>query len=210
MQHMELAERILKTADEMFRQYGVRSVTMDDLARQMAISKKTLYQYYTDKDELVNRVTDVTIQRIDRDIEIIRTEAKNAVDECIHVVHYFRSLLDSFQPTFLYDLRKYYPEGFRIFTHYREHNIKNNILFNVKRGINEGLYRSDLDPEIVARLRLQQIEGCMDPTMFPPTQFYMADVALQSLRLFLYGLVTPKGHRLLERYLGDQSKIYNA
>ena len=197
---MELPDRILHTADDLFRKYGVRSVTMDDLAKQLSISKKTLYQYYTDKDALVHKITDDTIRRVDRDMEMIRTESDNALDECVRILQYMRGLLQSFQPTFLYDLEKYYPKAYKVFADYRERNMKNSILFNIRRGIKEGLYRKEVNPEIVARLRLMQIEACMNPVMFPPSMFNLADVAHQSLSLFLHGLVTEKGHRMLEQY----------
>ena len=197
---MELQERILHTADDLFRKYGVRSVTMDDLAKHLSISKKTLYQYYTDKDALVHKITDDTIRRIDRDMEMIRTESTNALDECVRILQYMRGMIASFQPTFLYDLQKYYPKAYNVFADYRERHIKNSILFNIRRGIKEGLYRKDVNPEIVARLRLQQIEGCMNPVMFPPSMFSMVDVAHQSLMLFLHGLVTEKGFKMLEQY----------
>ena len=206
---MELSERILQTADDLFRKYGVRSVTMDDLAKHLSISKKTLYQYYTDKDELVTKITDDTIRRIDRDMEMIRTESDNALDECVRILQYMRGLIASFQPTFLYDLQKYYPKGYKTFADYRERNMKNSILFNIRRGIKEGLYRKDVNPEIVARLRLLQIEGCMNPVMFPPSMFNMVDVAHQSLSLFLHGLVTEKGYKMLEQYTKKKSFALN-
>jgi TetR/AcrR family transcriptional regulator, cholesterol catabolism regulator len=206
---MEMEQRILATADELFRKYGVRSVTMDDLAKHLAISKKTLYQHYTDKDALVLKITDETIRRIDRDMEMIRTESDNALDETVRILHYMRGLLQSFQPTFLYDLQKYYPTSYKTFAEYRERNMKNSILFNIRRGIKEGLYRKEVNPEIVARLRLQQIEGCMNPVMFPPSMFNMVDVAHQSLLLFLHGLVTDKGHKMLEQYTKKKSLSLN-
>jgi TetR/AcrR family transcriptional regulator, cholesterol catabolism regulator len=206
---MELQERILHTADELFRKYGVRSVTMDDLAKHLSISKKTLYQFYTDKDELVLKITGATIRRIDRDMEMIRTESVNALDETVRILNYMRGLISSFQPTFLYDLQKYYPKAYKTFAEYRERNMKNSILFNIRRGIKEGVYRKDVSPEIVARLRLQQIEGCMNPEMFPPSMFNMSDVAHQSLALFLHGLVTEKGYKMLEQYLKKKTLALN-
>ncbi|HZG00109.1 MAG TPA: TetR/AcrR family transcriptional regulator, partial [Chitinophagales bacterium] len=143
---MELQERILHTADDLFRKYGVRSVTMDDLAKHLSISKKTLYQYYTDKDALVTKITDDTIRRIDRDMEMIRTESENALDETVRILQYMRGMIASFQPTFLYDLQKYYPKAYNVFADYRERHIKNSILFNIRRGIKEGLYRKDVNP----------------------------------------------------------------
>ena len=206
---MELQERILFTADELFRKYGVRSITMDDLAKHLSISKKTLYQYYTDKDELVHKITGDTLRRVDRDMESIREEAKDAIDECVRIIQYMNALLPAFQPTFMYDLEKYYPKAYKLFTNYQFTDLKNGIVQNIRRGIREGLYRKDVNAEIIARLRIQQIAGTFDPITFPSPMFSNAEVCRQGLLLFIHGLVSDKGLKLVQQYTTKKSLSLN-
>lgn len=206
---MELQERILFKADELFRRYGVRSITMDDLAKNLSISKKTLYQYYTDKDELVHKITGDSLRRVDRDMETIRTEATNAIDECVRIIQYMNVLLPAFVPTFMYDLQKYYPKAYKLFTDYQITDLKNGVLANIRRGIKEGLYRKDINPEIVARLRVLQIDSTFNPHYFPSPIFSTAEVCRQGLLLFVNGLVSEKGMKLVQQYTTKKSLSFN-
>jgi AcrR family transcriptional regulator len=192
-------------AEELFRRYGIRSVTMDDLANELSISKKTLYRHFNDKDELVIKISGEAFRRLKEDQENIRENSKNAIDEIIQLMEYMNLMFSNMRQNVLHDMKKYYPEAWKIYVDYKEQSLKACILQNIKRGIKEEVFRKEIKPEIVASLRIALVETTFDPVAFPQSKFNFAEVQEQSLSMFMYGLLTPKGHKQVEEYFSKQS-----
>ncbi|MDX2250401.1 MAG: TetR/AcrR family transcriptional regulator, partial [Bacteroidia bacterium] len=183
----ELQERILLKGDELFRKYGIRSITMDDIAKQLGVSKKTLYQYYPEKETLVVEVTRMNIDQHVKEMDnCTGAMAKNAVEELLAVVASMAQMLQCYNPIMFYDLQKYHPKGWDLFRKYRNDNMLQKIKENMFRGIQEGLYRSDIDIEVLSRMRLEQVDMCFNFEIFPPTQFQFHKVASHVTEHFLY------------------------
>lgn len=192
--------RILHAAQELFFSYGIRSITMDDIARHLSISKKTLYRIFEDKDQIVATLTQGDIMESIRCSEEIASLAKDPIDEILRAMDYMAKKLSGWHPSMIYDLQKYHPNAWGDFRKFSEEYMLNAVMRNLRRGMRQGLYRSDLNVHILARLRIEQVSLAMNPHIYPPAQFEIRKVELELLYHFLHGILTPKGQKLLEQY----------
>lgn len=198
---MELQERILNKGDELFRRYGIRSITMDDIAKQLGVSKKTIYQHYPDKDELVIAVTKLNISRHFDEVEnCCGPAAHDAISELLAVNSSVGEMIRSFNPIMFYDLQKYHPKGWIEFREFRNKYVLNKIVDNMNRGIEEGLYREDINIEILSRMRLEQVDMTFNYEIYPPTDFQFGKVMEELTIHFLRGLVNENGMKLINQY----------
>lgn len=197
---MEIQERIRLKADELFRRYGIRSVTMDEIATQLGMSKKTIYQYYADKDQLVDAVA---IDEINYSQECCLKDAavsENAIEEIFRVMEFVEVMFRNMNPSMLHDLEKYHPGGYRKFLEHKNKFLFEMIKKNIERGIKEELYRPEIDTEIMARYRLESMMLVFNTSLFPSSKFNLVKLHKEILEHFLYGLATLKGYKLILKY----------
>lgn len=198
---MELQERILLKGDELFRRFGIRSITMDDIAKQLGVSKKTIYLHYPDKDELVIAITKLNISRHFNEVEKCCGPASiNAIAEMFAVNNSVGEMIRSFNPIMFYDLQKYHPKAWLAFREFRNLYVLAKIVENIHRGITEGYYRTDLNIEILSRMRIEQVDMTFNYDIYPPTIFQFDKVMEELTFHFLYGLVNQKGFELINQY----------
>ncbi len=198
---LEIQERILHKANEMFCKYGIRSVTMDDISKAIGVSKKTVYQFYPDKDELVTATMELNLGRHETAMLGCRGKASaNAVQELLAINDMVAHMMQSYNPIMFYDLQKYFPKVWNRYREFRDNKILNSIKDNMNRGISEGLYRTDFDQEIVALMHLADIDNCFNYEIFPPNQFSFVKVMQNLTEVFLYGMVSLKGYKLINKY----------
>jgi AcrR family transcriptional regulator len=203
---MDPKERILVKSNELFNRYGIRSVSMDDIAAQLGMSKKTLYQYYSDKDELVNEVFDnVLTSNKSQCIECSKL-GENAIHEVFVSFDMTEELLRTMNPSVLFDMQKYHPSAYRKFEEFRNNFLYKLIKSNLERGIKEELYRSEIDTDVITRYRLHSILLSFNPDVFPSSKSNMVYIEQQLLEHFLYGLATPKGEKLIQKYKNQRLK----
>jgi len=191
-----LRSYIITEAGKLFREYGVKSVTMDDIAKQIGISKRTIYQHLQDKDELVNILLDARINTHECGL------AKNAKlgEEAVHEV--FLSLaevnvwLTTFNRKLFYDLQKYYPNAWARLRDFKEKSLAKNISRNLKRGIAEGIYRKEINIEVLTGLRLSHTQLLFETE----GQYSIAQVMEEVTTHFLYGICNIDGIRLIKKY----------
>lgn len=191
--------KITEKAHEQFMRYGIKSITMDDIARTLAISKKTLYQHFQDKDSLVYAVCEAHLESHNHEMCCIVSQASSAIDEMALLSEFIKNKITEMHPSVLHDIRKYHPRSWDLFVQHRESCIVNSIIFNLKRGVEEGVYRPDINVEILARLRLEQIQLSFDPEIFPPARYRFPDIQIQFFEHFLYGLLSNHGRVLWEQ-----------
>ncbi len=199
-----IKERILYKAEELSRSIGFKAVTMDELANQLGISKKTIYQYYADKNALVDDVMTEVINKSQIICQDTSVKAENAVDEIFMTMKQIRKDFLHLNPIIIHDLQRYYPETF---TKFLEH--KNNFIFklihkNLVNGISQGYYRSEINAEILAKFRLESMLLGFNQQVFPSEKYKLLDVTHAILDHFLYGISTPKGLKLIEQYKSKQ------
>ena len=146
-------ENILEKVGELYNKYGIKSVTMDDVARELGMSKKTLYQYIENKNDLVSKVLDYHLFEKDCSFKKISKKNLNAIEELLEVgVQIIKSIKD-YNPSTEYDLKKYYPELFKKLHTVRKERMFESIIKNIQKGKKEGLFRDDLDEEIITKMQ---------------------------------------------------------
>jgi len=204
---MEPKERILQKAHEMFNRFGLRSVSMDDIAAQTGMSKKTLYQYFTDKEELVSAVFNEIMESNKRQCTLDQKRADNAVHELFLAFDMVREMFANMNPAVLHDMEKYHPKVYQTF-----HEFKNNFLYkmihtNLEWGVKDELYRPEIDVDVLTRLRIGSIFLAFNPQVFPNNRTQLLHIELQLLEHFVYGLTTVKGQKLIQKYKQQRAKI---
>lgn len=197
-------QQIITDTANVFMRYGIKSVTMDDVARQLKISKKTLYKYVDDKLDLVCKVMNMQCG-MERDMisEVVQ-KSENAIDEIILISKHMSRQLNNLHPSIHFDLEKYYPEAWGMFYDHKNEFIYSCVVENLKRGKEEGLFRENLTPEIVARLYVSKIDVVFDPEAFPPDRYRFIEVALENLRYHLRGIASPKGIEYLKKRMAQE------
>lgn len=198
--NMEPKERIQKKAHEMFLRYGIRSVSMDDIATQLGISKKTIYQFFSEKDELVEAAMDDEVTRTRHDCELCKKNAKDAIDEIFLTMEQIFDQFSQLNPMVLYDAEKFHPRAFETFRKMKEEYLLQVIAHNIKRGIKEELYREDLNVDMMSRFRVETMMVPFAMAASSPTKFNLVDVTRETMEHFLFGLSTLKGYKLIMKY----------
>jgi len=200
MEENGIKEKILNGAAELFLRYGVRSISMDDIARHLSVSKKTLYQHFEDKEDLVTQSFENFIERNKKQYESLTQRAANAIDELAKISICLRRDMTETNHSLLFDLQKYHPKAWSVWIEHKDKFIRESVVRNIKQGIEEGYYRSDINPEVMAAMRIETIPIVFDIRVFPQDKFNLADVQIQIYEHFVYGLCTEKGRKLYQKY----------
>ena len=196
-----MRERILEKAQALFFRYGIKAVTMDDIARELGISKKTIYQHFEDKDAIVLAGIETHFCCERADSERMQAEAPDPIAEVVMASEQMRQMMTGMNPAMVFELKRYYPRAWDLFTEFKNGFVLDLIRKNLLKGIEMGLYRADLNVEVMARLRNEEVELGFDPDIFSPRQFNILDTQLTILDHFFRGVVTPQGLNLYEDYL---------
>jgi len=197
---MTQKDRILEGAAELFFKAGIRSVTMDDIARHMGISKKTIYVYYKDKDEIVTALVDKKLSEDkDRMCEVVETSS-DVMEELINLMKCAEDFFSRINPILIHDMQKYHPESWQALQRFKAEVVVDTFQGILTRGIAQGYVRPEVDPRIMAKMHVVQVEAGFNSYFFPPGEYNIWKVQLQFLENFLYGICTVKGHEVLDNY----------
>jgi len=201
-----MKERIQQKARELFMRYGFRSVTMDEIAGQTGISKKTLYQFFEDKDALVEAVMRSELDYMQTQCTKQMKEAENAIEEIFLDMDAMEVVMDAMNPQIVFDLEKFYPKTFEKFKKHKNNFLLDIIKKNLERGIDEEVYRNDFDIEIIARFRLESAFLIFNPELFPHIKYSLNKVSTEIYYHYLHGIATPKGKKLIDKYILQRKK----
>jgi AcrR family transcriptional regulator len=199
---VETSEKILQGAEELFMRYGVKSITMDEIAKHLGISKKTIYQFFPDKDEIVFLMCKKGIEEDVCCMKEIQMKSSSAIEEMLRISEFLRKELVSMHPSLLFDLHKYHRRAWNVYMAHKESVMEKSVSSNLQRGIEEGCYRPEINVLILAKLRLETIQIAFDPTVFPPEEYNFGEIHAQFIEHFVRGLLTPKGLELWEKGKG--------
>jgi AcrR family transcriptional regulator len=191
--------RILHTAESLFFQYGIRSVTMEDIARELSISKKTIYQFFKDKDEIVLKVSQQVFAKEQAKMNQIHEQGENVIHEMVLISRYIRAHVAEANPSAVHDLQKFYPEAWETFLGFKLECL-HLIESTLKKGMVEGYFRSDINPRVLAILRSETIELSFSQQLFPRQEFEPQGVQGQLFEHFINGILTDKGRKLYHKY----------
>lgn len=203
---MEAKERILTKAHDLFNKYGIRSVSMDDLAAQLGMSKKTLYQYYGDKDGLVNDVFTALLDENRGNCCIAKDKSNNALHEVFMAFEKVMKMFSEMNPAVLFDLEKYHPKSYKKFKEFQNGFLYSMVVNNLKRGIEEGFYRDKIDVDTLARYRMHSVMMPFDSDIFPENRTKLVQIEMVLLEHFLWGIATVKGQKLIQKYFSQRFK----
>ena len=200
MEETGTKEKILQGAIELFMKYGLRSISMDDIARHLTVSKKTLYQHFADKEDLITVVLSSHIDDNRKQYEVITENSANAIDELAQISQCLRKDMSETNPSVLFDLQKFHPKAWEVWLDHKNKYIRESVVRNIKQGIEEGYYRADVNPDVLAAIRIELISMGFDQNVFPHSTFNLAEVQTQLFDHFVYGLCTDKGKKLYQKH----------
>ncbi|RPD38460.1 TetR/AcrR family transcriptional regulator [Chitinophaga barathri] len=200
-----MRERVLETALRLCRTFGIKSITMQDIARECGISKKTVYEHFADKTELVNEVVAFMTNTYCRQLAECATAGANAIEELALSIKHTEHLARSTNPVLLFELEKYHPTAWKTIQDFREQQVTGIIRTNLERGIREGLYRATLHIGILVHMRLLQLNALFNPLLYPAAEFDLHEVVEQMTAHYIHGIATPAGQRLVEQYLPEKT-----
>lgn len=206
LQKMEPKERIALKSEELFMQYGIRSVSMDDIANNLGMSKKTLYQYFADKDELVEAVVERHINMVEGDCINCQRQATDAIHEIFLTMKHIMEEFKNMNPMLLYDLEKFHFKAYQRFKDYKDKFLLEVIQKNIEWGIKDGLYRPDLNIDVLSKYRIESIMIPFNVAVFPPGKYNLAMTSEIMIDNFTYGLASIKGHKLIQKYYEQHKK----
>lgn len=173
---------------------------MDDIARHLSISKKTVYREFKDKNEIVVCICQLDFSEHQFQLEQIEVQSENAIDSFIEIMNYVSSYLDSLNAKYFYDMQKYHPDAWNEFKQFKHTYVIQSIIRNLELGQSEDLYRNNLDIGILAKLRVAEMEAAMNTELYPPEKYKLTDIHEELLRHYLQGITTIKGHRIINKH----------
>lgn len=200
--------RIREQAKELFMQLGMRRVSMDDIASATGMSKKTLYQYYTDKETLVADTIEMVMESNNANCEYCRQKAKNAIHEGFLATASVSEMMRRLNPVLMFDMQKYYPAAYRKFLKFKEDFLYHFISYSIEWGIKDGLFREDINVPLVTRLRLESINLPFQRNFYDAAKTDLDTLQKEIFILFLYGIATPKGTRMINKYRTEPIKPF--
>ncbi len=195
----EKAKIIVERVAKLYCEYGIKSVSMDDIAHTLTISKKTLYNYFKDKQELVWAVLEHLNEEKQIDFSIHENSDVNAIEELFYYYEIQVEMIKNHKPAFVYDLKKYYPEIYVHFQKVKHNRILESVKNNLIKGKKEGYYRNDLNEDIISRLTLMRIEGLLNSDIFSIEELVSTNLFSEIYRYHLYGIVNDKGRAILQK-----------
>ena len=200
-----MENRILLKSRELMTKHGVKHVTMDDLASQLGISKKTIYQFYKDKDAVVMAVVNLELEEQSLKCQETQNMAENAVHEMYMMLQDIQLMFKNMNPMTMNELAKYYPEAFARIQNHKDEFMHKIIKTNLEKGIEQGVYRKEVDPEILSIYRLETSFVPFNTELYPFSKFDIGKVTLQIIENFIYGVMSIKGIELMEKYKSVES-----
>lgn len=182
----------------LYHKYGIKSLTMDDVARELNVSKKTLYQCVADKEDLVKKVVELEFIQSQKEINEILEKETNAIEISFKITEMMRSKINNYPSSTEYDLKKYYPEIHAEVVKTRREKMINSFIANMELGISQGYFRKDLKPEIIARIQTFRIEST-NADMFQDLKNFTVNEIFREIYVYhLRGICSKKGIEYLE------------
>lgn len=196
--------QLLHGAFGVFTRLGVKAITMDDVARELGVSKKTLYVYFKDKSDLLTKTFQYDMHCDEQRSQEFIGKSKNAIEELLLVNEHLQERFTEMHASVVYDLQKFYPEVWSLFKGFKHQHVLNCIAENINRGKAEELYRQEVSTEIYARLFIGRFEVIFDIELFPTKEYKMHEIHLNMIEYHVRAMATTKGLKQLEKHILKQ------
>lgn len=191
---------ILNEAEKLFMKFGMRSVTMDDIAKHLGISKKTIYVNFKDKNELVLNMVSNMLAKDECSMKECYANSRDAIDEIFMMMDFMKEMLSSINSIVFYDLEKYHNEAYKLMMSFHETRIFNSVKAGLERGIRENIFRTDINVDILATCRVAQINWTFQSDLIRSGKYSLYQVIQELTTHFLFGICTLSGHILINNY----------
>jgi len=198
---MDTATQIFKKAEELFMRYGLKSVTMDDIARQLGMSKKTLYQYVENKTDLITKTIVAQIEEEKAMMLDARENSNDAIEEMLKIARYAIQQLRKLSPTLVYDLQKYYQHIWQLVHKLHREHGQQMITENIERGKIQGVYRPDVNADILAKMYVMGTFAVVDEELFPLKNYNKENLFIEFIKYHIHGIASEKGLELYKKHI---------
>ena len=205
----EELQQIIVKATKLYGKYGVKSITMDDLAKELGISKKTIYKYVNNKDELIEKAIEFHEEENDKLLSKIFSSKLNAIQQLLYVNQIMIKMLKDYNPNVEYDLKKYHSTIFNKYKKLSNEKIFKSVLNNLKQGKKEGLYRREMDEELIAKLYVLRIDSLMDSSIITRDEALTPVAMKQLMEYHIRGISNEKGIMEYDKYKNKQIENFN-
>jgi len=185
----------------MFMKYGIKSLTMDDISRNLGISKKTLYQFVSDKNDLVKKVMRLMVEGEEQVMCEVTKNSETAIDELMGITRCVSSKLGEIHPSVIFDLQKYHPDAWKIMEDHKKGFVFEMMHVNLKRGVKEGFYRENINPLIIANIYMGMIDNMLNPENTMNKTLSIDKLHIEIIRYHIKGIANEKGNSLLKETL---------
>jgi AcrR family transcriptional regulator len=200
MSQSQTLERIILGGEDLFLKAGIKSVTMDDIAKHLGMSKKTIYQFFKDKNELVVALVTKKLKEDEDQMLEFMSRSTNVIEEMINMTKCSEEMFSRINPIVIHDMQKYHPEAWKVFQNFKSNVLVSTLEELLTKGIKQGYIRPEIDAKIIARMRVNTVELGFNTSLFPVAEFNTWKVQVQFLDHFNYGICTLKGYKLLNQY----------
>ncbi|WP_066759253.1 TetR/AcrR family transcriptional regulator [Crocinitomix algicola] len=203
----EKKKAIIESAVAVYMKFGIKSVTMDEMARQLGVSKKTLYLHVKDKNELVEECLNF-VQCSDKEgMNMIFKKKMGAIEELLEVGRYLAKTLGSIHPSIFFDLKKYHPNVLKLIDQYKFKIVKQRLIDNLNNGIKQGVYRDNVNPEIIAEFHLRTMDGVMKGEILADADYKMEAIYSEYFRYHIRGIASLKGLEKLQELIKKDENL---
>lgn len=201
---MSTEKNILEGAKNLFMQFGLKSITMDDIARKVGVSKKTIYQFFSDKNSIVFKSVHEHFSDHRKEIENVLDNSKDAIEAIYRISRCMKMQVETINPTVLYDLQRYFPKAHKRFLEFKNTFIKERMKKILDEGIKAGYFRKEINPEIIIIQRIEQVQLAFNNDIYPRDKFDFKEIHEQLFDHFLHGILTEKGKEKYNQYLNEE------
>ena len=210
-------EDIIQKACEMYTKYGIKSISMDDIAKACGISKKTLYEHVSDKKDLIKQVLEQEFSENSSLPHTINLDKENAIDALFIVYKGSVEFFKEFNLSMEYDLEKYYPDLYKKSKTKRRKHLYDKIVTNIKKGQKENVYRNDFNIDIITKLHILKIESVLNTDVFIKDDYSIVEIFKEMFLYHFNAIATDKGRIALNKKINilnatlteDKTKLKN-
>ncbi|NUM31140.1 MAG: TetR/AcrR family transcriptional regulator [Bacteroidetes bacterium] len=194
-----MLEKIIEGCEKLFRRYGIKSLSMDDIARELGMSKKTIYQYVTDKNDLVKKTFSSVLSCNEEKCNLLDKVAKNPVEEMLILTREVSQQMKGINSSVFYDMQKYHPEAWQMFNDFINSFVYNRVKINLQNGIEQGFYRTDINTEILSRIYITMMNLITDHERFGEQEYDFSTIYNEIIKYHFNAICTDKGFKIFNK-----------